>query len=567
MYIETVPNRNSPPAILLREAWREDGKIKKRTVANLTHWPAEKIEALRRVLKNEPQVDPAETFVIDRSTPHGHVRAVLGAIKRLGLDALLAAKRSRERDLAVALIAERLLQPGSKLATARQWETSTLADELGVADADEEELYEAMDWLLARQAAIEKKLAARHLVEGGAALYDVSSSYYEGRHCPLAKFGHNRDGKRDLPIIVYGLLTDHEGRPIGLEVYPGNTGDPTTVPDQVAKLRERFALQRVVLVGDRGMLTRTQIDNLQEHPGLGWIAALRSSAIRGLVDGGALQLSLFDQRNLAEIAAPDYPGERLVACFNPLLAEERRRKREALLAATEKDLAQIAAAAARRTETPLTCEQLAEKVGHVIHRHQMAKHFQVEYGDGSFTYARDEKSIASEAQLDGIYVIRTSEPAARLSAEDAVRGYKGLAHAERAFRCFKGMDLLVRPIFHREANRVTAHIFLCMLACYVEWHMRRAWAPLLFEDEELPELRGRRDPVAPAEGSASVQRKKWTKRTRDGLPVHSFHTLLNVLATQCRNRCRIKTASDAPTFEQLTEPTTLQQRAYELLQV
>jgi transposase len=567
MYIEKVPNRNSPPAILLREAWREAGKIKKRTVANLSHWPAARVAALQRLLKDEPLAFAADAFAVERSVPHGNVRAVLGALKKLGVDALLAAKRSRRRDLAVALIAARLLHPGSKLATTRQWETSTLAEELGVADADEDELYAAMDWLLDRQTAIEPKLAARHLTEGGFALYDVTSSYYEGRACPLARFGHNRDGKRDRPIIVYGLLTDAEGRPVGVDVYPGNTGDPTTVPDQVAKLQERWGLSRVVLVGDRGMVTETQIETLREHPGLGWISALRSGAIRKLVDGGALQLSLFDQRNLAEIAAPEYPGERLVACFNPLLADERRRKREDLLAATEKDLAKIAAMVARRTKSPLKGEEIAMKVGKVINQHKMAKHFHLDFANGAFAYRRNEPAVAREAELDGVYVIRTSEPADRLSAENTVRRYKSLAQVEQAFRCAKGLDLLVRPIFHHEDRRVRAHIFLCLLAYYVEWHMRRDLAPLLFEDEELESERRTRDPVAKAEPSASVRRKKRTKRTADGLPVHSFRTLLDALATQCRNRCRIKSQPDAPTFDQLTEPTPLQQRAYDLLGV
>jgi transposase len=462
------------------------------------------------------------------------------------------------------MIAERLIHPASKLAATRLWQTTTLAEELSVADADEDELYAAMDWLLARQERIEKKLAARHLTEGGTVLYDVSSSYYEGRTCPLARFGHNRDGKKDRPIIVYGLLADDEGRPVAVDVYPGNTGDPTTVPDQVDKLKQRFGLDRVVLVGDRGMLTQTQIDTLKKHPNLGWISALRSGSIRNLVEGGALQLSLFDEKHLAEFSSPDYPGERLVACFNPLLAEERKRKREDLLAATEKELEKIAAQAARK-KSLLAKAEIGVKVGKVVNRFKVAKHFRLTIEDGAFSYSRKTESIAREAALDGIYVIRTSEPKERITAEDTVRTYKGLSQVERAFRCLKGVNLRVRPIFHRVPDRVRAHIFLCMLAYYVEWHMRQAWAPLLFKDEELEQDRWTRDPVAPAESSPSVKRKKSTKKTPDGLPVHSFDSLLAALGTQCKNRCRIESQPGFPVFDQLTELTPLQRRAFELL--
>jgi len=565
MYIETVPNRKSPPAILLREAWREGRKIRKRTIANLTHWPPERIEAMRRVLADEAMIPAKDAFVIERSLPHGHVEAVLGTIRKLGLDAMIASKRSRERDLVVAMIAERLIHPCSKLSTTRVWNDTTLADELSVADADEDELYGAMDWLLGRQDRIEKKLAARHLGEGSRVLYDVTSSYYEGRMCPLARFGHNRDGKKDLPIIVYGLLADAEGRPVAVDVYPGNTGDPTTVPDQVEKLRERFGLSRVTLVGDRGMLTQTQIETLQEHPGLGWISALRSGAIRGLVEGGALQLSLFDEKNLAEISSPDYPGERLIACMNPLLCEERRRKREELLSATEKNLSRIASSVARRTKTPMIKSEIGLKAGRVVNKHKMAKHFQLTIEDGAFSFSRKTDSIEREARLDGIYVIRTSEPQERLSSDDAVRGYKGLQSAEWAFRCMKGVDILVRPIFHRIPDRVKAHIFLCMLAYYVEWHIRKALAPILFEDEELDTLRQSRDPVSKAQPSASVRIKKARRKTEDGLTIHSFNSLMTTLSTRCRNRCRIKTDEDAPTFDQLTEMTPLQKKAFDLL--
>ena len=444
MYIDTVPNRTSPPAILLREGWREGHKTRKRTLANLSHWSAHKVDALRRLLRDEVLVSPQELFETAQTRPHGHVEAVLGTIRHLGLDRLIASKRSRERDLVIAMIAERLLQPCSKLATTRLWHTTTLADELGVADADEDELYAAMDWLMARQARIEQQLATRHLTDGGVVLYDLSSSYYEGRTCPLARFGHDRDGRTGCPIIVYGVVTDHEGRPVAVSVYPGNTSDSTTVPDQIEKLRQRFGLARLVLVGDRGLLTPPQLEGLKAHPGLGWITALTSVAIRGLVAEGALQLSLFDTQHLAEIATPAYPGERLVACYNPLLADERRRKRVALLRATERDLTNLACEVARRTKTPLSAAAIGLKAGKILARYKMGKHFALTIGESTFQWARREAAIATEAKLDGIYVLRTSEPAEQLSAEDTVRTYKSLAHVERAFRCLKGIDLLVR---------------------------------------------------------------------------------------------------------------------------
>ena len=567
MYVEIVPNRNSRPAILLREGWREGKKVCKRTLANLTDWPARKVELLRRLLKDEPLVAPSEAFAIERSLPHGHVEAVLETIRRSGLEGLIGAKRSRERDLVVAMIAERLLFPCSKLATTRMWHTTTLAEQLGVGDADEDALYAALDWLVARQGRIERKLAARHLESGAQVLYDVSSSYYEGRCCGLARFGHNRDGKRGVPIIVYGVLTNAEGCPVAVDVYPGNTGDPSTVADQVEKLQGRFGLDRVVLVGDRGMLTQPQIKALAEHPGLGWISALRSEKVRQLLDQRHLQLSLFDQQNLAEIRSPDFPGERLVACFNPLLADERRRKREALLAATEQALARIAREVSRRTKTPLSAAAIGQKVGRVINRHKVGKHFETTIAEGQFRFRRREEAIAREAQLDGIYVIRTSEPEADLSAEAAVHSYKNLAQVEQAFRTLKGVDLRIRPIHHRNDTRVRAHIFLCLLAYYVEWHMRRALAPLLFDDETLPVERHRRDPVAPAEPSASARQKKTQRITEDGLPIHSFRTLMAELATRCHHWCRLKADPDSPVIEQDTEPTPLQTRVLELIKL
>ncbi len=534
MYISIVPNRNSPPAVLLREGWREGHKTRQRTLTNLSHWPKEKIETFRRLLRDEQLISPQDLFTTKKTLPHGHVQAILEMLGKLELEKILSPQRCRERDLVVAMIVQRLIDPCSKLATTQQWHTTTLAEELGVGEATEDDLYEAMDWLLERKERIEKKLAARHLTEGGLVLYDVSSSFYEGRTCPLAHFGHDRDGKKGLPIIVYGVMTNGEGCPVAVEVYPGQTGDPTTVADQVEKLQERFGLSRVVMVGDRGMLTQPQIDKLKQHPGFGWITALTSTAIRELVAQGALQLSLLDQKNLAEITSPDYPGERLMVCHNPLLEQERKRKREALLEATEKGLEKIRKEVARRKKKPLKAEEIGVKVGKVLGRYKVGKHFDYQMGESRFVWSRRPESIEQEAKLDGIYVLRTSEPAERLSAEDTVRSYKRLAEVERAFRCLKGIDLLVRPIRHRTEDRVPAHIFLCVLAYYVEWHLRWAWAPLLFEDEERREERKRRDPILPAKPSASVQRKKRSHQTVEGLPVHSFEGLLSDLASRAR---------------------------------
>ena len=564
MYIEIVPNRSSRPAVLLREGWREGKKICKRTLANLTDWPAQKVDALRRVLKEELLVSPDEAFSIERSLPHGHVELILEAIKRLGLDEAISAKRTRERDLVMAMITERLIHPCSKLATTRLWHSTTLAEQLEVGDADEDELYAAMDWLLARQSRIEKKLAKQHLSEGCQVLYDVSSSYYEGHTCPLARLGHSRDKKRGKPIIVYGVLTDAQGRPLAVEVYPGNTGDPTTVPDQVNTLKERFGLDQVILVGDRGMLTQTQIDELKRHPGVGWISALRSEKVRKLFDQKYLQLSLFDQQNLAEIHSPDFPGERLMACFNPLLAQERKRKRRELLEATEQALEKISKEVKRRTKTPLSAAEIGTKVGKVVNRFKMGKHFELSITDGQFSYARRADAIEREAELDGIYVIRTSESKQSLSTEDAVRSYKNLAQVERVFRTFKGLDIRIRPIHHRTEERVRAHIFICLLAYYVEWHLRQVLAPLLFDDETLALDRKQRDPVAPAEPSTAAKTKKVARVTENGLPIHSFKTLMAEMGTRCRHRCRVKSDPECPPIFQDTDPTPLQARALEL---
>jgi transposase len=566
MHIAVIPNRNSSPTILLRRCWRDGKRVRKETLANMTKWPPPVVDAVRRALKGEQLVSVDQVFSIQRSFPHGHVQAILTMIRRLGLDSIIAAKRSRRRDLVVGMLVERLIEPCSKLATTRLWKESTLAGQLDIEDADVDELYEALAWLLERQRRIEKKLAKRHLAEGSLALYDVTSTYFEGRTCPLLEYGHNRDGRPDRPQIVYGIMTDAAGRPVSVQVYPGSTGDPSTVADQVEKAREDFGLDHVVLVGDRGMLTQARIGAIREHPRLGWISALRSEAIRSLAKTGAIQMSLFDERNLAEIVSPDFPGERLVVCLNPALAEERKRKRDELLDASETALAKIEREIKRRTRTPLSKEEIAMKLERALGRRKMKKHFTWKIDEGLLEWSRNEDSIAAEASLDGVYVIRTSEPKERLTAEDTVRQYKSLSLVERAFRTLKGVELRVRPIFHRLEDSVRAHVFLCMLAYYVEWHMRRAWASLLFDDEELEQNRMRRDPVAPAESSASAKKKKATRKTRDGHEVHSFKTLLGHLSTQCLNRCLPRNAPDAPQTEILSEPTPLQTRALELIE-
>jgi transposase len=552
---------------LLRRSLRKGKSVTHETLGNLSHLPDHLIEIIKRSLKGETFVPAADAFRITRSRPHGHVEAVLTMIRKLGLDDLIASEPSRRRDLVVAMIAERLLFPSSKLANTRHWHDTTLAEELDVTDTTEDQLYDAMDWLLERQSAIEKKLAKRHLSDGALVLYDVTSSYYEGKTCPLARFGHDRDGKTGLPIIVYGALTDADGRPVAVTVYPGNTGDPTTVPDQVETLTKRFGLSRVVLVGDRGMLTQTQIDVLKKHPGLGWISALRSGSIRRLLADGHLIRKDLEAERLAEITSPEFPGERLVACHNPQLAEQRRQKRQELLAATQAELEALAARVARATDQPETAAEIGVRAGKIIDHYKMAKHFTLTIRDGHLGWSRKQDAIKQEELLDGIYVIRTSEPVERLTAADGVRSYKRLALVEQAFRCLKGIDLLVRPIHHRTADRVRAHILLCLLAYYVEWHLRRAWEPLLFEDEELAVDRHRRDPVAAAKPSESAHRKKKTHTTPGGLPVQSFRTLMAHLATRCRNTCVVSVDPNRTPFRQVTEADALQEEALRLIAV
>ena len=546
--------------------------VKHETLGNLSRLPAATIALIRRAVRGDALVAPADAFEIIRSRPHGHVAAVVGTARKVGLPALLAPHRRRERDLVEALIAARLLDPCSKLATARGLDAETLESSLGeslaVASADEDDLYAAMDWLLAQQARVEQALARRHLTDGGLVLYDVTSTYFEGRQCPLAQFGHSRDGRRDKLQIVFGLLTTGEGCPVAVEVFEGNVGDPKTLPAQIQKLRARFGIARVVLVGDRGMLTEARLRaDLRPIEGLDWITALRAPAIQALVASGALQLSLFDQQDLAEVTHPDYPGERLIVCKNPLLAEERARKRRELLDATARDLATITAAT-QRARRPLRGQaRIALRVGKVLGRRKVGKHFTLEITDTGFRAERDEAAIAREAALDGIYVIRTSMAADRLPTAEAVRSYKRLAHIERAFRSLKTVDLAVRPIHHRKADRVRAHVFLCLLAYYVEWHMRRALAPILFDDDDKASGEAvRRSVVAPAQRSPRAKAKALTKRTAEGAPVHSFHTLLRDLRTIVKDRIRL-TAHPAIEFDKTTTPTPLQQRALDRLGV
>jgi len=563
MYIATIPNRGSPPAVLLREGYREGGKVKNRTLANLSKWPAPKVELLRRLLRDEPLGRPEELFEVVASPHHGHVQAVRTAMQRLGFDPLIAARPSRERALVVAMVAARILEPDSKLATTRWWHTTTLPAALGVADADEDALYGAMDWVLARQDRIEQKLAARHLTAGGLVLYDLTSSYFEGTTCPLAAFGHDRDGRRGKLQVNYGVLTDARGCPVAVSVYPGNTGDPKTLLPQVARVRERFGIERLILVGDRGMISQVQIAALRALEGVEWIAALKSGAIRDLVQTGHLQLGLFDERNLFEFAHPDFPGERLVACRNPELAKLRAHKRQALLDATVKELEKVRRMVARGRLQGR--DAIGVRVGKVIDQYKVAKHIELAIADDRLDFSRKEAQIAAEAALDGLYVIRTSVPPERLEAEDAVRHYKRLSQLERAFRSLKTMDLKVRPIHHRLEERVRARIFLCLLAYYVEWHMREAWRPLLFADEDQA-AKLTRDPVAPAQRSAGALRKVHAKVLDDGTPVHSFQTLLKALSGIVRNVCRRRAAEPSePTIEIVTTPTPEQQRAYELV--
>jgi hypothetical protein len=568
MYVAIVPNRGSAPAILLRESYRDGDKVKNRTLKNLSDWPAERIELLRAVLRGDELVPAGEGLEILRALPHGHVLAALGTARRIKLDRLLPRALERRSKLALALIVARVIDPASKLATARALDATTAAHSLGatlgLGMVTAKEVYATLDWLGAAQEAIERALARRHLSDGTLLLYDVTSTYLEGRCCELARLGYSRDGQRDKLQIVVGLLCSAEGRPVAVEVFEGNTGDPATLAAQIAKIKQRFGLQRVVLVGDRGMITAARIADELEPAGLDWLTALRAPAIQKLAaEDGPLQLSLFDTRDLAEIESPDYPGERLIVCRNPALAQERARKRIELLDATEQELARIQARV-RRARQPLRgADQIGLAVGAVLGRRKVAKHFRITITEHDLSFTRDAASIALEAALDGFYVLRTNVPAESLSAPDAVRAYKGLACVERAFRSMKTVDLELRPVFHWAAPRVRAHVLLCMLAYYLEWHMRQALAPMLFDDHDRAAGEAlRASPVAKAQPSPAAKRKAKTKQTEDGLPVHSFRSLLADLATLTRNT--VSFGRDK-TFALLATPTEIQRRSLEML--
>jgi len=570
MYVAIIPNRSSRPAILLRESYRDGDKVKNRTLANLSDLPPEQIETLRAAFRGDKLVPAGEGMEIVRALPHGHVAAALGMARQIGLDELLPDGPERQRKLALALIVERLIDPAAKLATARALDETTALNSLGLTlrlgEVKAKEVYAALDWLGMAQSSIEDGLARRHLHDGTLVLYDVSSSYVEGRCCELAQFGHTRDHRSDKMQIVYGLLCSADGCPVAIEVFEGNTGDPSTVGNQITKLKERFGLKRVVMVGDRGMITDARIREDLKPAGLDWITALRAPSIQKLAaEDGSLQLSLFDERDLAEIESPDFPGERLVVCKNHALAEERQRKRNELLDATEKDLKDIQKRTARQRKPLRGADEIGLAVGKLIGRRKVGKHFDITITDDALSFTRDHAAIAKEAALDGFYVLRTSVPADALSPENTVRAYKSLGRVERAFRCLKTTDLEIRPIFHWVSPRVRAHVFLCMLAYYLECHMRQALAPMLFDDHDRAAGEAlRSSPVAKAEPSPAATRKARKKRTDDGKPVHSFRTLLADLATLTRNTVR---CGRGPAIALLARPTEIQQRALDLLGV
>ena len=549
---------------LLRRSYREGGVVKNETLGNLSHLPDALIDLIRRSLHGETFVPLGQAFEVVRSRAHGPAQAVALTLQRLGFASVIASKPCRERDLVLAMVASRIVAPHTKLATTRWWHTTTLAEDFGVADASEDDLYAAMDWLLARQGTIQKKLAARHLSAGGLVLYDLSSSYFEGSTCPLAKIGYSRDGRHGMLQVNYGLLTDARGCPVAVSVYAGNVGDSLTLMPEVKRLRESFGVEQLVMVGDRGMISQKSIEQMRQIDGIGWISALKNASIRALVEQGHLQLGLFDERNLLEISSPDYPGERLVACRNPELAALRTHKREDLLASTERNLEKIKA---RVDAGKLTgADEIGLRVGKVVNQYKVGKHFELDIGDATFTFERKRDSIAAEAALDGIYIVRTSVRAAQMDGPDCVRNYKALANVERAFRSLKTIDLKVRPIHHRTADRVRSHILLCMLAYYVEWHMREAWRELMFADPDQ-QAKATRDPVAPAKRSAAALAKAASHTLDDGSPVHSFASLLEELATVVRNTCRTPEAGpDAPTFDVLTTANAKQKRSLELIQ-
>ena len=549
---------------LLRHSYRENGQVKNETVGNLSHLPEAVVELIRKALQGEILTPANSTFEILSSAPQGHVQAVLSAMRRLGFASLVASRPCRERDLVVAMVAARVLDPHSKLATTRAWHTTTLAEDCGVQEASADDLYGALDWLLERQSRIERKLAARHLDEQSLALYDLTSSYFEGVTCPLAKLGHNRDGKEGKLQVNYGLLTDGRGCPVSVSVYPGNTGDTATVMAQVHKIRDDFGIRSIVLVGDRGMISQKQIDQIRQLEDIDWITALKTGEIRKLLEKESLQMGLFDERNLFELTDPEFPGERLVACRNPLLAQRRAHTRQSLIETTMREFEKVQGMVARGKLKG--ADEIGLRVGRVANKYSVAKHFELEIRDGSFAFRLLSEKVAAEAALDGIYVIRTSLGPERLNTDDTVRSYKLLSNVERAFRSLKTVDLHVRPIFHRLEVRVRAHILLCMLAYYVQWHMLEAWRELLFSDEDQ-QAKLTRDPVAPAERSTSALQKTSTHTLDDGTEAHSFRTLLKELSTIVRNVCRRKQSPDnEPTFTMVTTANAKQQRALDLLE-
>ena len=564
MHIDVVPNRKSRPAYLLRETFREGDKVRKRTIANLSALSDEQIRGIRAALANEP-LYPLETlFNVVGSKAMGHVQAVQVAMSRLKMASLLSSRPCPEREVVLAMLAARVLAPNTKLATTRWWHTTTLADDFGVTEADDADVYAAMDWLLERQGAIEQRLAQRHLGSGSLVLYDLSSSYFEGTKCPLARIGYSRDGKKGTLQVNYGVLTDHRGCPVAVSVYEGNTADPETLMPEIERLKRDFEIGEFVMVGDRGMISQKAINALKERPGIDWLTALKSTSIRTLVGEGHVQMDLFDERNLFELNHPEYPGERLIACKNPALAELRGHKRESLLQATEQLLEKVRQSVAKGRLKGQ--DKIGVQVGKVINRYKVAKHFDLTIETDAFSFARRIDSIALEARLDGLYIIRTSLPDTKMNAAECVRQYKSLAQVERAFRTLKSVDLRIRPIHHRLENRVRAHILLCVLAYYIEWHMREAWRELMFADEDQA-AKASRDPVAPAERSAAAQTKALTRTLPDGTPAHSFATLLAELATIVKNTC-LATPPDQPasTFEAVTRANPKQQQALNLLQ-
>jgi transposase len=574
MYIERVPNRNSPPAVLLRESYREGSKVRKRTLANLSKLPDHAVNGLQALLKGGVTIASLpDSFKITRSRPHGHVAAVLGSLKNTGLHNLISSENSRNRRLVLAMIIARIIDPRSKLATARGFNEETcfssIGKILGIEGADSDELYLAMDWLLARQESIENNLAAKHLASSTLVLYDVSSSYFEGKTCPLARYGYNRDGKRGKLQIVFGLMCDAEGCPIAIEVFEGNTADPTTLTNQIAKLKERFGIAQIIWVGDRGIISSTTIHKHFQTPdrSFDWISALRAVQIRSLVEQESIQLSLFDEHNIAEISSEDYPGERLIACRNPMLAAERAKTREELLQATETELSKIVAATTRQKKRLTGAANIALRVGKVVNLYKVAKHFTLDIQENSFSYERNTQSIDSEAALDGLYVIRTSVESDVLSATETVRAYKSLSQVEQAFRSFKTVDLKVRPIYHRLSDRVKAHVFLCMLAYYVEYQMRSRLAPMLFDEDDWESAHQKQTSVVKATKSDRTKAKARTKRTEDNLPVHSFQTLLADLGTIAHNEIVGSMEGASWVFDKITQPTIVQQKALDLLGV